>query len=202
MKIWTSTEKGNEKIIAFVDKTIYRGNPKLTEIDSCVYDLKMKIIPTDNFIGIPLHYLKEINLQEGEGYIEILFGKDSYEHLRITDFQTRTEIFDYFKSAIPNATFTIDRYSKLRAGKKPLVAMVVVGLLFLWTFYIANGIESGNEYKVVGNQRSMASIVIVIASLGVKKVILVFTSLLTIAVIAFIRKAKNPPIIARLKIRG
>jgi hypothetical protein len=201
MQIWTNEEKGNEKIIAYIDQTIYRGNPKSSEIDSCIYDLKMRKIPPDSFVGIPLHYLKEINIQEGKEYIEILFGGDSYEHFRIKDQNRRTEIFNYFKANIPNVIFSVDKYSKVKAGKKPLIAMAVVGLLFLWVFFIAKGMESGNSYEVVGEQHSLASIVLLIASLGVNKILLIFASLFAIAVIAFIKRAKNPPLITRLTIK-
>jgi hypothetical protein len=201
MQIWTNEEKGNEKIIAYIDQTIYRGNPKSSEIDSCIYDLKMRKIPTDSFVGIPLHYLKEINIQEGKEYIEILFGGDSYEHFRIKDQNRRTEIFNYFKANIPNVIFSVDKYSKVKAGKKPLIAMAVAGLLFLWVFFIAKGMESGNSYEVVGEQHSLASIVLLIASLGVNKILLIFASLFAIAVIAFIKRAKNPPLITRLTIK-
>jgi hypothetical protein len=79
--------------------------------------------------------------------------------------------------------------------------MAVVGLLFLWVFFIAKGMESGNSYEVVGEQHSLASIVLLIASLGVNKILLIFASLFAIAVIAFIKRAKNPPLITRLTIK-
>ena len=102
MKIWTSTAKGDERIIAYIDQTIYSGNPKLTDLDTCVQDLKMRKIPGSNFISIPQHYLKAINLESGKGYIEVLYGVDSCEHLRIKDEKTRTEIFEYLKANVPN----------------------------------------------------------------------------------------------------
>ena len=95
MKIWTNTENGNEKIIAHVENTIYRGNPKLSEIDDCVYDLKMKKIPASDFFGIDLSEIQQVNLQDGKNYLEILFGRGSYEHFRIKNEHTRIEIFNY-----------------------------------------------------------------------------------------------------------
>ena len=198
MKIWTSTEKGDERIIAYIDQTIYSGNPKLTDLDACVQDLKMRKIPGSNFVSIPQHYLKEINLESGKGYIEVLYGADSCEHLRIKDEKTRTEIFEYLKANVPTSVSRVDNYSKVRAGKKPLIAMVVVALMFLWALYIANGMESGNEYEVVGSQRSMASIILVVAALGVKKIIMIFGALFAIAAFAFAKKTSKPLVIAKI----
>jgi hypothetical protein len=203
MKIWSSYEKGDDKIIAYLNGTIYRGNPTIDEIDTFVFNFKMQEIPAKNFTAIPLHYLKQINLENGRNYIEILFGSDSTEHLRIKDADKRKEIFEYLKSNIPNAKFYIDKYSKIRAGKKPLIAMFIVTLIFLWTFYIANGMENGNEYGVTGDHKdSLAGIVLALASLGTKNIALLFGTFFTIALIAFFRKTKNPTIIQRIQIRA
>ena len=76
--------------------------------------------------------------------------------------------------------------------------MVVVALIFLWALYIANGMESGNDYEVVGSQRSLASIILVVAALGVKKVILIFGVSFAIAAFAFVKKASKPLVIAKI----
>jgi hypothetical protein len=198
MKVWTSTEKGDERIIAYIDQTIHSGNPKLTDLDSCVQDLKMGKIPDSNFISIPQHYLKSINLESGKEYIEVLYGGDSCEHLRIKDEKSRTEIFEYLAANVPNSVSSVEHYSKVRAGKKPLIAMVIVALIFSWAINIANGIESGNDYEVVGSQRSVASIILVVAALGVKKVILIFGALFAIAALAFAKKVSKPLVIAKI----
>lgn len=201
MKIWTSTEKGDDRIIAYIDHTIYSGNPKLTDLDACVEDLKIRKMPDNSFISIPQRYLKSINLESGNGFIEVLYGADSSEHLRIKNENTRTEIFEYFKANIPNSISSLENYSKVRAGKKPLIAMVVVALIFSWALYVANGLESGNEYEVVGSQRSLASIILVVAALGVKKVILIFGVLFAIAGLAFAKKISKPLVSAKIMIQ-
>lgn len=201
VKIWTGREKGNEKIIACLDQTIYRGNPGLEEIEKCVYDLKLKTIPVDKFVGIPFGYLKQVNLQDGKEYVEFLFGIDSYDHFRIKDIKVREEIFEFLKVTLPKTSYSVDQYSAIRAGKKALIAMVVVGLLFLWTLYISFGIEDGNEYEVTGGHYdSFAGIVLSLASLGVKKVVFIYGSLLTVALFSFLRKIRNPPTIRRLTV--
>jgi hypothetical protein len=198
MKIWSSDEKGDDKIIAYLNNIIYQGNPKQTDIENVISDLRKEVIPPNNFIGIPLSYLKEIHLQDGSNYIEILFGKESNEQLKVSDSKKRLEIFEYFKANIPNAKYSVDKYSKLRSGKKPMIAMSVVFGLFIWTFYVSNGMANGNEYKVVGEQRSVATIILVIASMGTTNVLLIFGSLFVIALISFIYKIRNPKVVQKI----
>ncbi|MEP6712812.1 MAG: hypothetical protein ABJA37_10370 [Ferruginibacter sp.] len=191
MKIWKSEEKKDDKIIAYFNQTIYKGNPVPGETDNCIFELQMQKIP-NGFFSIPLHYISQINLTDGKEYIEVLF-KGSTEHLKIKDSKIRNEIFDYFKENIPGAVYSIDKYSKLRTGKKNLVAMLVVIILSVWSLYYATGMEAGNEYDVSGGHyNSIAGIILLIASLGVTKIILISGSLLVIIIIAFIRKIKNP----------
>ena len=202
MKIWRGNENTDDIIIAYDNQTIYKGNPKPEEIDNIISQMKTGIIPTLNFISIPLHYIKEIQLQEGKNHIEVVFGKDSYEELKVSDIISRNEIFNYFKENIPSNTYSLDKYSKLRAGRKPLVAMAVISVLFLWSLYYAIEFDKGNEYEISnGHYNSLTGIVLAIASYGTKKVIIVFGSLLAIAIFSFIRKIKNPPVINRLKFR-
>lgn len=202
MKIWTSHEKGDDKIIAYLNHTIYRGNPNTDEIENIVFNFQMQQLPSKNFTAIPLHYLKQLNLEDSNNYIEVLFGVESTEHLRIKDAAKRKEIFDYFTANIPNAKLFTDHYSIMKEGKKPLIAMGVVTAIFLWTFYIAAGIENGKEYGVTGDHKaSLAGIVLGLASLGTINVSLIFGTLFTTGLFAFFRKAKNPKIVQRIQVR-
>lgn len=191
MNIWTSTEKGDDKVIAFVNDTIYKANPPEREIDACIFDLKTQNIVSKYFFGIPLHYISTITLQEGKKYIEIKFRGDT-EYLKIKNDTLRNEVFEFFKTNIPGAQYTLEKPSKLKAAKKPLIAMVVVTAMFFWALYLAIGKENGEQYEVTGDHyNSLAGIALALASLGVKKVILIFGSLILIAVFAFIKKYKE-----------
>ena len=196
MQVWISKEKVDDKIIAFVNQTVYKGNPKIEEIESVVFELKMKDRIPAGLAGFPLSYIRAINLREGKNYIELLFGKDSSEDLKITDEKRRREIFEYFKANIPGSVYSMYKPTAIQSGKKSLIACFVVAALFLWTLYVAVGIESGEVYDV-SNQHynSIAGIVLAIASIGVKKVILVFGSLLAIALVSFIKKARNRAVV-------
>lgn len=199
MKIWRGNEKTDDKIIAFIDSTIYKGNPRDEEIEHCISDLKNGIVPAKIFFSIPVPYIKEIRMQEEKNYLQVFFGQDSEEHLRIQDEMMRKEVFDYFKQNIANTAFTTDHYSKLKAGKKPLIAMAVVAALFLYTLVYAIGYDKGYQYETVnGRYDSLTGIVLSIASFGVIKTVLIFSILLAIAGWSFYRKASHPPIIHRL----
>jgi hypothetical protein len=198
MDIWRNENKSDDKIIAYFDDTIYKCNPKESEIEQVLVDFKNKHIPTNNCISIPLSYLKEIHLQEGKNYIEIFFGTDSSEELKINDGAVRNEIFQFFKTNIPRAKYRMEKYSKLKAGKKPLIAMAVILVIGFWVFEISSGMENGEEYSLIGSVRSLAGIVIALASIGTKKVFLLFGSLFAIALTSFIMKIKTPKVVRKI----
>ena len=202
MQVWVSKEKADDKIIAFANQTIYKGNPKPEEVDAVAFELKTKQNIPSALAGFPLSYIKAINLPEGKKYLELFFGKDSYEELNITNEQKKQDIFNWFKTNIPGSEYNLYKPTFLQAGKKPLIAFFVVAAFFLWTLYVAVGIESGEEYDVSGQHyHSIAGIVLAIASIGVKKVILVFGSLMAIAVVSFIKKVRNPAVIHSISFR-
>jgi len=201
-KIWANEGNNSDKIVAIIGNTIYKCNPRDEDINDYIQSLKMKIIPDKKTFGVPLPYIKEFRYQEGKNYIQIMFGADSEEHFRINEREKRNEIFEYFKSIVPNAISYTDKHTPLQAGKKPLIALLVVSALFIWTWYIAAGIESGNQYQVTGNHyNSFAGIVLMLASLGVNNVFLIFILLMAIAITSFFLKARKPPIIHRVIIK-
>lgn len=202
MQVWTSKEKADDKIIAFANQTVYKGNPKIDDVESVVFELKLKNKTPTGLKGFPLSYIKEINMQAEKKHIELLFGKDSTEELNITDEQQRRRIFEYFKTNIPGSIYSNVKLTALMAGKKPLIAFIVITASFVWTLYIALGIESGNDYDVSGQRyNSIAGIVLSIASIGVKKVILVFGTLMLIALLSFIKKVRNPAVVEKISLR-
>ncbi|NMH27848.1 hypothetical protein [Flavobacterium silvaticum] len=117
MKIWTSRNKRDDKIIAYVDNTIYKGNPKESVFENELHGLNQGR-PSRNLFSVPQSLLKEINLTENEKSIRILFGNDSSEELKIQDDDKRKEIFDYLKEHIPNSRNSVETQSRIKAGKK------------------------------------------------------------------------------------
>jgi hypothetical protein len=201
LKIWISEEPGNDKVIALIDNTLYKCNPPISEVSDYEQSLRMRIIPDKKTLGIPLSYIKEFRHEEGKKYFQVFFGHDSEEHFRITDNERLQEIFAELRLFAPNTVSGTVRYTWLQAGKRPLIAIVVASLLFIWTLYIAIGMEAGSQYEVVGRYDSFAGLVVVLASLGVVNVVVIFGVLIAIATFSFIRKAKNPPVFHQLVIK-
>jgi hypothetical protein len=199
MQIWTSEHKGDDKIIAFFDKTIYKANPSSAEVERYVLELKGNSIPTSKALEIPLSYLREITMEEGQKYFDVHFGGDSNEQFIISDDKTRWEIFNHLKAQLP-VTERIEMKSRFKSAKKPLIAMIMILILFLWTLFVAIDVESGTDYEVAGNYRSVAGIILMLAYLGVGKVVLIFGVLLGIAIFAFTKKFKASQPIHRLVI--
>ena len=196
-KIWISENHSKDIIIAYADNIIYRGNPKPDLINDYVIGIKNNQIPDDLF-GIPVSYIKEISLSESKDYIEILFSKDSVDNLTIKEEVKRKEVFDFFKNNFDNFIYKLDKYSPFKAAKKPLIALLIVSLIFLYTLSIANEIQLGAEYELHGNGASLATVVLMLALLGVQKVVMIFSVPILIALISAILKAKNPPTVHRL----
>ncbi|HEV8282810.1 MAG TPA: hypothetical protein VGQ09_00795 [Chitinophagaceae bacterium] len=204
IEILTSNEKGNDKLIAFVNGTIYKANPKTDqETDILASGLKAGSFDTTKLWEIKTRNCKEIRLQDGKPYIEIFWGRDGEEQLRITDEYKKYKLFESIKSNTPNANCRIEKWNVFRAGKKPMIAFFIVLALFLWTLYYAIQAQRGYVYYLEdGRYFSLTGIILGIASLGLVKVFFLFSVLLGIALFAFIQKARKPPVMNRIIIAG
>lgn len=196
-KIWTSSEKKDTSVIAIMNNIIYYGNAKKEEVENIISDFKLKTSPGKLF-SLPLTYIKEIRLLEHSNYLEILYRENSNDHLIINDRSRRVEIFEYLKNIKPNISYTVSELTKWQAAKKPLIALGLMIILFLWTLYLAIEISSGSRYEIIGSPGSITGIVLGLASIGVTKVILIFGSFILIAIISSLKKMKNAGEIHRL----
>lgn len=196
MKIWTNSQKGDDRIIFHLDDTIYKCNPKAAEAEQVAWGIDKGVLPDENLFGIPLSYVDEVRWQEGKKYIQVFF-RGSEEYFTIDDNTKRQEIFFYFKAILPSFSSKVERKTAIQAGKKPLIALVVVGVLCLVTLFFSWTIESGVGYEF-GSRAGLLTAVIGIASLGTKKVLLIFGSLLAIAGFSFANKARRPSVSHRI----
>ncbi len=202
IEILISNEKVNDKLIAFGNGIIYKANPKTDqETDVLASSLRSGSFDSTKLWDIKVSHCKEIRLQEGKPYIEVFWGKDGEEQLRITDDYKRQKFFDLMKAGTPNAVYAVEKWNVFRAGRKPLIAFFIVLGIFLWALYYAIQAQKGYVYYIEdGRYNSITGIVLAIASLGLNRVILIFSILLGIALFAFIKKAKNPPLMNRIMI--
>jgi hypothetical protein len=199
-EILTSNEKGNDKVIAFINDTIYKANPTTDqEANILASGLRAGSFDSTKLWDIKVNQCREIRLQDGKPFIEVFWGRDGEEQLRISDEYKRYKFFDLIKANAPNATSTTEKWNAFRAGRKPLIAFFVVLGLFLWTLYYAIQAQKGYVYYIENvRYGSLTGIVLAIASLGLNRVVLIFSALLAIALFAFIKKAKNPPLMNRI----
>jgi hypothetical protein len=191
-KIWISKEKGDVKILAISEDRIILGNPKLDKIDNYKNSLEMEIIPSD-LINIPFSIIRQIKLQEGKKYIQVLHSRDSEELIWINDLFKRKEIFQSFKELIPNTSYNLVKLSAKQTIKKPLIAMIVAIILFIITLVLTIPIERGYEYQIVSGGASLSGIIIALANLGLYKVIVIFGILIGFSLLSINFKLRNIP---------
>lgn len=196
-KIWINPQKGDDTIIGIGNHKIFKSNPKEDKISHFT-----KLIEEDSahvdILSIPFSYIKSIRYQIGKKYISVCFGQDSEEHFRIQEENKRIEIFKYFRENIPSMEFRPIKFSVFEAIKKPLVAIVVVLLLYIWTMHYVLEIANGAQYELIGNGASVSGIVFSLAQLGFVKVNILFVILISIGVFSAVKKGKNPPEILEL----
>ena len=201
IEVWTSSLRDNDKLIGLGNGKVYKANPKTDEeTEALAFDMRKGNFDTTKVWDIPILHCKEIRLQEHKPMIEIFFGREGEEELRITDEYQRHIIFEKIKSiSLPQARYSEEKWSIWKTGRKPLIAMGVILLLFLWTLFYAIKAQSGTVYYLAdGHYNSLTGIVLAIASLGLVNVISIFSGLLGIAIFAFYRKVKRIPMMHRL----
>jgi hypothetical protein len=192
MKIWTSTQPGDDNIIAYYNDTLYKARPGSAKLDAYLQDLQTHKEKARGFFTIPAHYVSEINAQTGKKQITVIFRGDT-EELIVTDDITRQQIFDHLQSNMPGAVASTVTYSKWQLGKKPIIAMAVTAAIGIWALYIAFQTENGAAYDVTGGQyHSLAGIILALASLGTAKLSLIFGGLFALAAYRFVRNTRQP----------
>ncbi len=195
-KIWTNYDNKGDKLIAFANNTIYKANPKTDEIEDLVRDMQMNNFTNGGLFYVSSSEIRDIQLQEGKDYIQVFFGKDSEEHLNIKDAVRREEIFNFLKDTLPATTYYVDRYSKIKTIKKPLIALAVVEILFLYTLFMAWELEAGESVMAVGR---IGGLLLGIAGLGMVNVFLIYGALTGIIATSMMLKMKNTPVIHVIK---
>ncbi|WP_405246673.1 hypothetical protein [Cellulophaga sp. Asnod2-G02] len=190
-KFWKISDSKSNKLIFIKDKTIYKGNPKQEELNRLNSETT-NLAFLENLFSIPYSYIKEIENQSKKNEIKIFFGNDSEEELSIKDNNTKTEIFEFIKQENPNFKYSSELPSVLKYAKTQFFALLFTTGIFLWSLYLAIQIESGVEYELVGGGRpGITGIVLVIANLGVLKIVIGYIVLLAIILFALTKKIKS-----------
>lgn len=129
MKYWTE----RNQIILIKDDNLLFGNYSQNEINEFKDQLDKGVTP-NQLTGIPLNYIKDIQLDDRKKKIEIELGKGSFEKISIESKQLRNTVFDYIKDNFK--VFSLTRPSSTRIWKSYglkilLVAMFTIPLLTL-----------------------------------------------------------------------
>lgn len=189
-KHWTIKESKHNTLIVIKEQSIYKGKPKAEDLQSINIDTKDVSFLNDLF-SIPYSYIKKVENQSGKNYIKIFFGKDSEEELYVDNEHLKNEIFEYLKTDIPNLKYSSELPSIIKYAKPQLFALLSITGIFIWSLYLAIQMESGVEYEIVGGRPGILGIILAIANLGVFKIIIGYAALLSISLLALIRRLKS-----------
>ena len=190
-KIWKFKESKSNKLILIRDKTIFKGNPNENDLNRLNSETTELTFLKDLF-SIPYSYIKKIENQKGKTYIKIFFGNNSEEELNIENENVKNEIFEFLKSENPKLKYTAEIPSVISYAKAQLFALLSLTIIFIWSLYLAFQIESGVEYEIVGGGNpGITGIVLVIANLGSLKIIIGYTILLGLTILALSKRLKS-----------
>ena len=192
LKYWINENAGADRIIAVNETALCKSMGSTKSIDADIVDIKNNIIPTTMF-SIPFSYLKQIVADTNKDRIDIFFGQDSEEILKIKDQTLRNEIFTFLKNHIPGANYQFEKYSGLKAATKPLIAFAVMLGIFIWAADVATEVNSGGDNSLNASGRSLSSVILVLASLGIHWLRIIFGAILTLCAFSIFVKIKNRP---------
>lgn len=185
-KIWIGKEKKDTKIIILKDDMIYFGNPKDSELEDLLSNFKYQTGPI-NLFSLPISYISQIRMNEKSDEIDIFHKGKAHDQLIIVDEIKKKELFESLKNIRPSVNYTVNKQTFFQASKKPLIAFVIVSLLYTLTLFYISEMSNGVYYEVVGTP-GLLSIVLGLAYLGYLKVALIFVPLMLIALIIIIKK--------------
>ena len=183
MKYWLGKDK-ETKIVAITDNAISCGSPSYEKFQAYSLKLINGKIPTELF-SIPVAYVKKIEMKDMENTIKIYFGQESCEVITVSKVDKKMEIFEALKNLSPKLIYAQKKVGKFGAAKKPLLALLILSVLFGISYYMAMLIENNELY---GDQ---IALLLAIASLGTKTILKIFGVILTIASISIYKRMSN-----------
>lgn len=201
IKNWKNTDNKELTVLAYAEKTIYKITSRPEDLFSILRNMDKGVLPSEINLTIPLIYIREIKHERGSNQFDILFAKNSFEHVRMDNEETIDEIFDFLTVELPTAKNDLTKQSFIKTVRNPVLAFLFVGLLFFYTYDVAVGMERGAQYELEGSPNSIVGIVFALSHLGSFKVMLIFSPLLLLTIIFFLRKAKNVPTLRTIFVR-
>ncbi len=182
--------KDNTYLIGVNENSIYSGSVKKHIKSELVNKIEREGFPEDIF-SVPFSYIKSIENPVGKKSITIFYGDQSEEEVLIENEIVKNEFFGEVQNRLENFEYSKEKPSILKHAKAQLFAVLFITGIFVWTFYLANEIEKGYQYEVVGGRQGVGSLVLGLAQFGSLKVILGYLGLLSIALFALVKRLKN-----------
>jgi len=190
-QIWKPTEPKSDKLILIRDNCIYKGNPVREELN------KIKVNTQDieklkNVYSIPFRYIKRIENQQNSKQIKIYFGSDSEEEIKLENETQKNEIFNLLKQELPNLNYRSELPNIFKYAKPQIFGILIATGIFIWAMYFAVEISKGYNYEIVGGGRlGINGMVLLIAKLGIPKLIIGYIIIVGIAVFSLMRRLKT-----------
>ncbi len=200
VKIWKLTDSKSNKLILIRDQSIYIGNPNqedLNKLSSTSTDFEF----VNQLFSIPYSYIKSVENQVGNRELNIFYGRNSEEKIIAEREEIKNEIFDYLRLDLKNFNYSSQLPTVLNYAKAQFFAFFIVTAIFIWSLYLAVQIESETDFKNESLRTGIYGLVFIIANVGVTKIILGYTVLLAITLIALARRIKSRTVIQFLKRR-
>ena len=182
--------KDNTYLIGLNESSIYSGSVKKYIKSELINKIEREGFPEDIF-SVPFSYIKSIENPEGKKSIAIFYGDKSEEEVIIENEVVKNEFFEEIQIRLKSFEYLKEKPSIFKHAKAQFFAVLFITGIFVWTFYLANEIEKGYQYEVVGGRQGLGSIVLGLAQFGSLKVILGYLGLLSIALFALIKRLKN-----------
>jgi hypothetical protein len=151
MKYWINYTPGNDKLIIWDGSNLYKANPKENKLREFENSLKKNEIPKSIF-AIYKSQIKLIEMDESKKYICVYFGTDSYEHFRITNIETKKEIFEEIGNSedVVKSVKELTLAEKTKPQKKAIIVLTILFLIgFVFSIVIENGALPDGRYPAI-----------------------------------------------------
>lgn len=189
-KIWKPSEPKSDKLIIIQENCIYKGNPKPEELIK-VNEQTTEVGSLSGMFSIPYSYIKKVINQQGKDQIKIYFGSDSEEEIHLKSERQKNEIFDFLKSDIPNLRFRTETPNAFKYAKPQFFAIIILTGIFIWAMYFAVQLANGYEYELVGGKGGIIGVILLLAHLGMTKLIVIYSVLIGIAGFSLLQRLKS-----------
>lgn len=184
------SEKPKDDSVIIHDNIMYIGKVSREEIQGML-DAPVKF---GHLFSVPLNYMKRLLFDFDHVVVE--YGHDSETEIHSSDKNLHDELKEIIKTVYPNSTIEKSDETIMIKGKKPLIAMLVIVVL-----YVIVLIQDTSNNGSVIQTRGLFDLLRALSSLGPFVVSMIFLGLFLIAYSAFYRKTRNKDEITILEIR-